>query len=141
MMYYRVAIQTKNESNLKWKSTKLTSLGAVFQLLRRYSAMPQDRVRVFMAPSCEEMDKQLVQENNGLESHSVTAAQFLQERMIGSQQGSSNAVASRPYANESSRASYAPYKSALSSRESKQIEPEHGVRHADFWNVMALAAA
>ena len=60
MMYYRLAIQTRNESNLKWKSTKLTSLEAVFQLLRRYRAMPQDHVRVFMASSRDEMDKQLV---------------------------------------------------------------------------------
>jgi hypothetical protein len=84
MMYYRIAVQTRNESNLKWKSTKLTSLGAVFQLLRRYSAMPQDRVRVLMASSRDEMDKQLLQQNNGLGSHSVTAVQFLQERLISS---------------------------------------------------------
>lgn len=82
MNYYRIAYQTRNETNLKWKSTKLTSLGAVFQILRRYCPLPQDRVRVFRASSPEEMDKQLVQENNGLRSHSVAETQFIQEHMI-----------------------------------------------------------
>jgi hypothetical protein len=141
MMYYRIAIQTRNESNLKWKSTKLTSLGAVFQLLRRYSAMPQDRVRVLMASSRDEMDKQLLQQNNGLGSHSVTAVQFLQERLISSQEGTSHAVAPRPYSNESNRESHTQEKRALSSLERKQVEPEHRVHRGDFWNVMALVVA
>ncbi len=141
MMYYRLAIQTRNESNLKWKSTKLTSLEAVFQLLRRYRAMPQDHVRVFMASSRDEMDKQLVQENNGVGSHSVTAAQFLQERLISSQQGTSHAVATRPYSNESSGESSTQEKRALSSLERKQVVPERRVRRTDFWNVMTLVEA
>lgn len=141
MMYYRVAIQPRNESNLKWKSTKLTTLGTVFQFLRRYSVMPQDRVRLFMASSPEEMDKQLVQENNGLGSHSVTGAQFMQERMISSQQGVSNAVDARPYSNEIGRERFRHEERELSSIERKQVEPERSVHRGDFWNVMALVEA
>lgn len=80
-MYYRIAIQTNNESKWRWKSTVLTSLGALFQLLRLYRTIPQDRMRVFMSSSCEEMEEMLVQENSGVGSNSVTAAQFVQERM------------------------------------------------------------
>lgn len=83
-MYYRVAMQQHTASPWQWKSTVLSSLQALFQFLRSYSALPQDRLRVFSARSREEMDELLVRENNGMWSRSVTAAQFLQERGIGS---------------------------------------------------------
>jgi len=91
-MYYRVAwyqsaIQVHPLSGWQWKSTVLSSLQTLFQLLRLYSALPQDRLRVFSSSSCEDLDEQLLQENQGLGSHSVTAAQFLQERMIRSPEG------------------------------------------------------
>ena len=82
-MYYRVAIQMDQVPDGQWKSTVLSSLDALFQLLRLYRAVPQDRLRVFSSSSREEMNEQLVRVNQGLESTSVTAAQFLQERMIG----------------------------------------------------------
>lgn len=82
-MYYRVAIQMDQVPDWQWKSTVLSSLDALFQLLRLYRAVPQDRLRVFSSSSREEMNEQLVRVNQGLESTSVTAAQFLQERMIG----------------------------------------------------------
>jgi len=85
-MYYRVAIQAAPSSLWKWKSTALSSLGALFQLLRLFSALPQDQLRVFSSSSCEEMNEQLMRENQGLSSTSVTAAQFLQERMIDSRE-------------------------------------------------------
>jgi hypothetical protein len=86
-MYYRVAwyqsaIQGHPLPTWQWKSTVLSSLQTVFQFLRLYSALSQDRLRVFSSSSCEDLDEQLMQENKGLGSHSVTAAQFLQERMI-----------------------------------------------------------
>lgn len=83
-MYYRVAIQTSNESAWKWKSTALASLEALFRLLRLYSAIPQEHLRVFTSSSREEMDAMLAQENNDQVLHSVTAAQFLHERRISS---------------------------------------------------------
>ncbi len=81
-MYYRVAIQVKQQPTWQWKSTVLSSLDALFRLLRLYSALPQDRLRVFSFSSREGMDELLAHVNNGAESNSVTAAQFLQERKI-----------------------------------------------------------
>ena len=64
----------------------LSSLDALFRFLRLYRAFPPDRLRVFSSSSREEMDAQLVRENNGVASHSVTAAQFLRERLINTQE-------------------------------------------------------
>lgn len=86
-MYYRVAIQVGPSPLWQWKSTVLSSLNALFQYLRLYHALPQDRLRVFSCSYREEMDKQLRRENEGLSSTSVTAAQFLQERLIGLREG------------------------------------------------------
>ena len=83
-MYYRDAIKVDQVPHWQWKSTVLSSLDALFQLLRLYRAVPQDRLRVFSSSSREEMNEQLVRVNQGLASTSVTAAQFLHERMIGS---------------------------------------------------------
>jgi hypothetical protein len=86
-MYYRVAIQRQGDQLdrppiWQWQSTVLSSLQTLFQFLRLYSALPQDHLRVFSSCSRESLQEQLRQENQGLGSHSVTAAQFLQERMI-----------------------------------------------------------
>jgi len=91
-MYYRVAIQRQRDQLVRppswqWQSTVLNSLETLFQFLRLYSALPQDRLRVFSSSSRESLEEQLVQENKGLGSHSVTAAQFLQERLIRSPEG------------------------------------------------------
>lgn len=83
-MYYRVALQVDQAPAWRWKSTLLSSLDAVFQWLWLYHALPQDRLRVFSSCSKEEMNEQLARVNQGWESTSVTAAQFLKERMIGS---------------------------------------------------------
>jgi len=92
-MYYRIAIQVPNQGSWKWKSTPLTSLGALFQLLRLYSPIPQDLLRVFTASSRQELDVMLSQENNGIPTNSHTAEQFLTQRGMhsqNSQQESSN---------------------------------------------------
>lgn len=81
-MYYRVAIQGDSSVLWQWKSTVLSSLDTVFQLLRLYRALPPDRLRVFSSSSHGELQSQLEQENKGLPSTSLTAAQFLSERMI-----------------------------------------------------------
>ncbi len=85
-MYFRVAIQVEPSPLWQWKSTVLSSLDALFQFLRLYRALPQDRLRVFSCSSCEEMNEQLRRENKGVSSTSVTVAQFLQERTIGSRE-------------------------------------------------------
>src|SRR5215831_2724576 len=91
-MYYRVAIQRQGDQrnrppSWQWHSTVLSSLQTLFQFLRLYSALPHDRLRVFSSSSRETLQEQLTQENQGLASHSVTAAQFLQSVLIRSPQG------------------------------------------------------
>lgn len=81
-MYYRVAIQVDAAPTWQWKSTVLSSLSTLFQFLRLFHALPPDRLRVFSSSSREGLAEQLEQENQGLASPSVTAAQFLRERML-----------------------------------------------------------
>lgn len=85
-MFYRIAIETDQEVYLKWKSTPLTSLQALFQLLRRYHPRLHDSLRVFMASSCEELEDMLAQENSGLVVTSINAQEFLCDRGIGCQE-------------------------------------------------------
>lgn len=85
-MYYRVAIQVDPSPLWQWKSTALSSLDVLFQWLRLYRALPYDRLRIFSCPSREEMNEQFVRENQGFGSTSVTAAQFLHERLISSRE-------------------------------------------------------
>ena len=91
-MYYRIAIRWEGDQlnqppSWRWKSTVLSSLQALFHLLRLYSPLPQDRLRVFSSASRESLEEQLAQENKGLSSPSVTAAHFLQQRMLRSPEG------------------------------------------------------
>jgi hypothetical protein len=81
-MYYRVAIQVDAAPTWQWKSTALSSLHILFQFLRLFRTLPQDQLRVFSSSSKEGLAEQLEQENTRLASHSMTAAQFLHERMI-----------------------------------------------------------
>ena len=81
-MYYRVAIQVDAAPTWQWKSTVLSSLSTLFHFLRLYRALPHDQLRVFSSCSREGLAEQLEQENKGLASTSVTAAQFLQQRML-----------------------------------------------------------
>ena len=86
-MYYRVAIQQQTDHldrppAWQWKSTVFSSLQTLFQFLRPYGAQRLDHLRVFSSSSRQGLEEQLVQENQGLGSPSVTAAHFLQERRI-----------------------------------------------------------
>jgi len=112
MIYYRVACKTNQLPVWQWKSTKLTSLGALFGFLRMYSPIAQDRLRVFSS-SLESMDEMLMRENKGWESTSVTAEEFLRERRILRQERAQRAseqypekgaiaVTTRPLVDESS---------------------------------------
>ena len=80
MKYYRLALHDHQTGRWIWKTTALTSLQAVFQLLRIYGALPQDRIRVFTASSKEDLREMLICENKNLLSASVTVAQFLHEK-------------------------------------------------------------
>lgn len=99
-MYYRVAIQLDHLPAWQWKSTALSELSAVFQWLRLHRVLPQDRLRIFSSSSREEMDEQIGRENQGLLSTSVTAAQFLQARMIGLREAAAGAGAGNRQGNE-----------------------------------------
>jgi len=81
-MYYRVAIQGDPSLPWQWKSTVLSELSALFQWLRLYRALPHDCLQIISCSSREGMDEQLVRENQGLGSTSVTAAQFLEEQHV-----------------------------------------------------------
>jgi len=86
-MYYRVAIRRESDqhdqpTSWQWQSTVLSSLQSLLQFLRLYGALPQDQLRVISSSSRESLEEQLTRENDEFISHSVTAAQFLQERMI-----------------------------------------------------------
>jgi hypothetical protein len=120
-MYYRVAIQRRGDqfdrpASWQWKFTVLSSLQTLFQFLRLYGALQLDHLRVFSSSSREGLEEQLMQENLGLGSPSVTAVDFLEERLIHSQevrrettvhkggayqQMASIAVANHPAVNES----------------------------------------
>ncbi len=144
-MYYRVAIQVEPSPLWQWKSTVLSSLNTLFQFLRLYRALPQDHLRVFSSSSLEGLKEQFVQENNGLGSNSVTAAQFLQERMLYSpqvtgdtperqEQGvrenqgrASIAVTTNAWLNESSKAAGVQYERTMSSLDMRRLEVELGV--------------
>lgn len=82
MTYYRIAWRDRQTEIWIWKTTVLTSLQAVLQLLKTFRAFPQEHVRVFTAPSKEELNEMLQREKSHLASGSVTAAQFLQVRKL-----------------------------------------------------------
>lgn len=82
MIYYRLAVQEYETSQWIWKSTVVTSLVAVLHLLRMYSPMPPERIRVFSSISVEDLAEMLNRENDGLASGSLTAGEFLRERRL-----------------------------------------------------------
>ncbi len=131
-MYYRVAIQVDPSPLWQWKSTILSSLDALFQWFRLYRAVPQDHLRVFSCSTREEMNEQLVRENKGLGSPSITATQFLQERMIGSREVAGGASARSTRANERT-ASIAVITELSPSESSREAQPpaERGVSLLD----------
>ena len=81
-MYYRIAIRREGDNAgelppWKWYSTVLGSLNSVLFFFNYYRVLPLERLRVFSSSSREELTEQLQSENNGLESNSVPAVQFL----------------------------------------------------------------
>jgi hypothetical protein len=82
MTYYRLAIQNRQTTQWTWKTTAVSSLQAVFQLLRIYRMLPQDGIRVFTAASKADLSEMLKRQNTTLASSSVTATQFLREKNL-----------------------------------------------------------
>jgi hypothetical protein len=142
MMYYRVAWKSNRSSVWQWKSTKLTSLQALFGFLRMYSAIPQDHLRVFSSLSLEGMDEMLMRENKGWESTSITAEEFLRERRIQIQERTQRAseqypergaiaVTTRPLVDESSplRQSLSKWNGSVLERRRAEVESGAGGDH------------
>jgi len=143
-MFYRVAIQSSTSPTWQWKSTVLSSLDTLFQFLRIYYILPQDRLRVFSARSREEMNDQLMQEKRGFASCSVTAAQFLRERGLRVPSSSAEttsqkqhreqenvgtgsvAVSAPPELNEYAMMAYALVQRPISSLDRQRLEIEMG---------------
>jgi hypothetical protein len=82
MIYYRLALKDRQTSKWIWKSTVLTSLEAVLHLLRIYSPISAERIRVFSSTCKEEMAEMLKLENDALITGSRTAEEFLRERCL-----------------------------------------------------------
>lgn len=113
MIYYRIAWKTDQSPVWRWKSTKLTSLEALFRLLRMYHMVPQDYLCVFSSTSLEYLNEMLICENNGWGSTSLTAEQFLRERGIGSIGMSQGASECREYGTRTSTGTLATTKQSL----------------------------
>jgi hypothetical protein len=135
MTYYRLALQHPDTSIWAWKSTVLTSLDAVFHLLRVFRTLAPERVRVFSACCKEELNRMLDLENNGVATGSVTVTAFLR---VGNPQTGKTAqdlaeqaaIARQPRAAELSLPLPAPALPAerkLSGLEEKRLEFEMGV--------------
>jgi len=128
-MCYRIAFQDRHSSSWQWQSTPLSSLNAVLRWLQHYRIFPHDRLRIFSSCSREEMNEQLAQANQGLESTSVTATQFLQERMIAlgdNERIASIAVVTEPEHRQSSSERNDLIRKGMSALESRRFELELG---------------
>ncbi len=78
MIYYRVALQSEHSSSWQWRSSTLTSVSSVFDILKVYAHIPKTAVRIFFSSSSVCMDEMLTRANDGLVANCVTIEQFLQ---------------------------------------------------------------
>ena len=76
-MYYRIAMQAASASSWRWVSTSLGSFNAVIDWLRFYNSFPRDRLRVFSAPSRDDLSEQLLRESQGSATQATPATRFL----------------------------------------------------------------
>jgi hypothetical protein len=79
MIYYRVAFQSEPSSSWQWRSSTLTSVSSVYDVLKAYPPVSGTAIRVFFSSSPVCMDEMFTRANEGLVSNSVTMEQFLQE--------------------------------------------------------------
>ena len=142
-MYYRLAVQRGRDPldqpvTWQWKSTALSSLQSLFQVLRLYGALPQEHLRVFSSRTPEGLEEQLRQENSGVGSASATAAHFLQQHMLhsrgvtsaggarGHEGTTSIAVSTTTRLGESTIAAHALGERSMNSLERRRLEQELG---------------
>jgi len=142
-MYYRVAIRREGDQppSWQWQSTVLSSLQSLLHFLRLYGALSQDQLRIFSSSSRESLQEQLTRENDEFISHSVTAAQFLQEKMIHSvkmrprvpeqkggncQETASIAVCGKSWLNENGSAAHTLDEGNMSRLSRRRLELELG---------------
>jgi hypothetical protein len=76
MIYFRVALRGNQVATWRWKSSLLTSLDSALGLLKLYSCMPREHMRVFLSTSPEQMEGMLRRENQGLLSTAITLDQL-----------------------------------------------------------------
>lgn len=134
MIYYRVAWKSNQSTVWQWKSTKLTSLEALFGFLRSYRAIPQDHLRVFSSLFLEDLNEMLTCENNGWRSTSTTAEQFLQERGIHSIGMTRGALEHREYGAQENQGRSSISVTTMPSLNERSPE-EHPLRS---WNMPSL---
>lgn len=83
MNYYRLALQHRHTAVWTWKSTVVTSLGTVFQLLRMYRVLPLERLRVCSSTCREDLVTHMPDcARNHSTMRSVSATEFLHERKL-----------------------------------------------------------
>ncbi len=83
MTYYRLAMQDQQTALWAWNSTVVTSLEAVFQLLRIYRVLPQHRLRVFSSPCKADLTQTTLDcEKHTLTACFVTATEFARARKL-----------------------------------------------------------
>lgn len=79
MIYYRVALLSEHSSSWQWRSSTLTSVSSVFDILKVYAHIPKTDIRIFFSCSSLCMDRMLARANDGLVANFVTIEQFLQK--------------------------------------------------------------
>ena len=65
MIYYRIAIRGGHPATWHWKSPLFNSLHGVLGVLNLYRVMPEERIRVFLFTSTQQMDAMLKRANQG----------------------------------------------------------------------------
>ncbi len=77
MIYYRIALQVGQTTTWRWKSPVLASLYDVLGLLKLYSCVPKEHIRVFLSTATEEnLEEMLQRENVGALSTALTVDQL-----------------------------------------------------------------
>lgn len=76
MMYYRVAIRGSQSATWHWKSPLFNSLYGVLGVLNLYRAMPEERIRVFLFTSTQQMDTMLKRANQGRMTTAIAVKQL-----------------------------------------------------------------
>jgi hypothetical protein len=77
MIYYRIAFQREPSSSWQWRSSTMTSIASVHEVLKTYPAALATALRIFFSSSPVRLDQMLARANDGFTSNSLTVEQFL----------------------------------------------------------------